>query len=173
MQLRSLVNPAVDPGHVAEPSGDAAPFHAALPGYRPTPVRELDAVACELRLAAVTVKDESDRLGGAMNRGLESLKDTKTVLLTTYKRDGTPIDTPVSIAFTGERAFFRSLDRACKTKRLCNNPRLEVAPATRRGKPTGPPIRARATLLSDQQAKLAAERRSLVAGARRTSRGND
>lgn len=63
MQVRSLVNPAVDPGNVAVPSGDAARFHAALPGYRATPVRELEAVAGELRLAAVTVKDESDRLG--------------------------------------------------------------------------------------------------------------
>jgi len=53
-----------------------------------------------------------------MNSRLESLKDTKTVLLTTYKRDGTPIDTPVSVAFIDERAFFRSFDRAWKTKRL-------------------------------------------------------
>ena len=61
--MRSLVNPAVDPGNVAEPSDEAARFHAALPGYRPTPVHELEALAGELELAAVTVKDESDRLG--------------------------------------------------------------------------------------------------------------
>ena len=30
-------------------------------------------------------------------------------LLTTYKRDGTPVGTPVSIAFEGDRAFFRKL----------------------------------------------------------------
>ncbi len=92
-----------------------------------------------------------------MNRGLETLKDTKTIVLTTYKRDGTPIGTPVSIAFDGERAFFRSYDRAWKTKRLRNNPRVEVAPATLRGKPTGPSVRAEATLLSDHQAQIAAE----------------
>jgi diaminopropionate ammonia-lyase len=63
VQLRSLVNPAVDRGNVAEPSGDAAPFHAALPGYQPTPLHALHEVAGELGLAAVTVKDESDRLG--------------------------------------------------------------------------------------------------------------
>ncbi len=43
-----------------------------------------------------------------MARTLEPLRHTKTILLTTYKRDGTPIGTPVSIAFDGERAFFRS-----------------------------------------------------------------
>lgn len=63
MRLRSLVNPAVDPDNVAAPSGEAGAFHAALPGYRPTPVHQLDAVARELGLAAVAVKDESDRFG--------------------------------------------------------------------------------------------------------------
>jgi diaminopropionate ammonia-lyase len=63
VRLRALVNPAVDLGNVAEPSHEAAAFHAGLPGYRPTPVHELEAVAAELGLAAVTVKDESDRLG--------------------------------------------------------------------------------------------------------------
>jgi PPOX class probable F420-dependent enzyme len=69
---------------------------------------------------------------------LSSLKDTKTVLLTTYKRDGTPVGTPVSIAFDGDRAFFRSYDKAWKTKRLRNNPNVEVAPATVKGRPSRP-----------------------------------
>jgi PPOX class probable F420-dependent enzyme len=92
-----------------------------------------------------------------MNHSLESLKHTKTILLTTHKRDGTPIGTPVSIAFDGDRAFFRSYDKAWKTKRLRNNPSVNVAPATLRGKPTGPGVRAQATLLSDDQARIAAE----------------
>ena len=91
-----------------------------------------------------------------MHNGLESLKHTKTILLTTYRRDGTPVVTPVSIAFDGERAFFRTFDQAWKTKRLRRDPRVEVAPATLRGKPTGPAISARATLLSADQARVAA-----------------
>jgi PPOX class probable F420-dependent enzyme len=87
---------------------------------------------------------------------LSSLKDTKTVLLTTYKRDGTPVGTPVSIAFDGDRAFFRSYDQAWKTKRLRNNPNVEVAPATVKGTPTGPALEARATLLDSEQATVAA-----------------
>ena len=92
-----------------------------------------------------------------MNPALAPIEDIKTILLTTYKRDGTPVATPVSIAFDGQRAFFRSYDRAWKTKRLRRNPSVEVAPATLRGKPTGPAIHAWATLLSEDQAKLAAE----------------
>jgi uncharacterized protein len=87
---------------------------------------------------------------------LSSLKDTKTILLTTYKRDGTPVDTPVSIAFDGDRAFFRSYDKAWKTKRLRHNPRVRVAPATVKGTATAPAIDARATLLEGEEAKLAA-----------------
>ena len=87
---------------------------------------------------------------------LSSLKDTKTVLLTTYKRDGTPVDTPVSIAFDGDRAFFRSYDKAWKTKRLRNNPIVAVAPATVKGTPTGPAVQAQATLLDSEQATVAA-----------------
>jgi len=87
---------------------------------------------------------------------LSSLKDTKTVLLTTYKRDGTPVDTPVSLAFDGNRAFFRSYDKAWKTKRLRNNPRVRVAPATVKGTATGPAIEARAILLDGADARLAA-----------------
>jgi uncharacterized protein len=87
---------------------------------------------------------------------LSSLMDTKTVLLTTYKRDGTPIDTAVSIAFCGDRAFFRSYDKAWKTKRLRNNPSVKVAPSTVKGTVTGPAVDARAILLDGADAKLAA-----------------
>ncbi|HEX2413913.1 MAG TPA: pyridoxal-phosphate dependent enzyme [Thermoleophilaceae bacterium] len=63
MRLRAVVNSAVDPGAVPVPSSDAAAFHAGLPGYRPTPVHELTALAAELGLRRVGLKDESDRLG--------------------------------------------------------------------------------------------------------------
>src|SRR4029077_9149741 len=80
-----------------------------------------------------------------MNAALAPISNTKTILLTTYKRDGTPAANPVSLAFDGERAFFRSYDKACKTRRLRRNPAVQAAPATLRGRPTGPPISARPT----------------------------
>jgi diaminopropionate ammonia-lyase len=61
--MRCLVNSAVDAAAVPAPSGDAAGFHASLPGYRPTPVRELPALASELGVGTIALKDESDRLG--------------------------------------------------------------------------------------------------------------
>jgi uncharacterized protein len=92
-----------------------------------------------------------------MDSYLVAVKNTKTVLLTTYKRDGTAVGTPVSIAFDGDRAFFRSYHKAWKTKRLRNNPEVQVAPCTLRGRPTGPAVYARAILLDGAQARLAAQ----------------
>jgi hypothetical protein len=85
-----------------------------------------------------------------------TLRNTKTILLTTYKKDGTPVATPVSIAFDGDRAFFRSYDTAWKTRRLRRNPAVQAAPATLRGQPAGPAVHARAILLDGAQARVAA-----------------
>jgi PPOX class probable F420-dependent enzyme len=75
-----------------------------------------------------------------------------TVLLTTYRRDGTPVGTAVNIAVDGERAYVRTPHRTGKVKRLRNNPNVEIAPSTLRGKPTGPTVRAQAKLLSGDDA---------------------
>jgi diaminopropionate ammonia-lyase len=61
--MRALRNPAADPARVPAPSRDAITFHHLSPGYQPTPVRGLSGVAAELGLAAVALKDESDRFG--------------------------------------------------------------------------------------------------------------
>jgi diaminopropionate ammonia-lyase len=63
VRVSCLVNPAADPRAVPAPSGEARAFHASLPGYAPTPLRDLPAVAAEVGVAAVALKDESHRLG--------------------------------------------------------------------------------------------------------------
>lgn len=92
-----------------------------------------------------------------MASDLESIRRTKTTLLTTYKRDGTPVATRVSVAFDGDRGFFRSYDKAGKTKRLRNNPSVEVGAATFRGKRMGATGHARAVLLAGGRAQVAAK----------------
>lgn len=83
--------------------------------------------------------------------------DQQTVLLTTYRRDDTPVGTPVSIAVDGDRAFIRTFDTAGKLKRIRRNPEVTIAPSTARGRPTGPAIRARARLLDGEEAAQAAQ----------------
>ena len=56
-------NPHHDPRAVRAPATEARAFHEALPGYAPTPVHDLPDVAARAGVAAVGLKDESDRLG--------------------------------------------------------------------------------------------------------------
>lgn len=88
---------------------------------------------------------------------LEPFVDQRTVLLTTYKRDGTGVGTPVHIAVDGTRAFVRTWDTTWKLKRIRNNPEVEIGPCTAGGRPTGPAIRARATVLEGGESAYAGE----------------
>jgi PPOX class probable F420-dependent enzyme len=67
-------------------------------------------------------------VGTAATAELERFVRQKTALLTTYRRDGSPVDTPLSITVDGDRAYIRTFERAWKTKRIGNNPLVEVAP---------------------------------------------
>lgn len=80
----------------------------------------------------------------------------KTALLTTYRRDGTPVPTPLSAAVDGDRLLIRSYERAWKTKRMRNRPEVEIAPSTRRGRLQGAAVRARARRLEGAEAREAA-----------------
>ena len=87
---------------------------------------------------------------------LEPFAQQRAVLLTTYRRDGTPVGTAVNIAVDGDHAYIRTYDRAGKAKRLRNNASVEIAPSTLRGKPIGPAIQAHMRLLDGEEAKIAA-----------------
>ncbi len=80
----------------------------------------------------------------------------KTALLTSYRRDGTPVGTPVTIAVEGSHAFVRTFDKAGKMKRIHRNPEVEIAPSTLLGRPIGPSIRARIRILEGAEADHAA-----------------
>ena len=76
--------------------------------------------------------------------------------MTTYRRDGRPVSTPASLAVDGNHAYLRSFEKAGKTRRIHNNPRVEVAPSTARGRPSGPAIQATARRLQGAEARRAA-----------------
>jgi uncharacterized protein len=86
---------------------------------------------------------------------LEPFVHQRYVLLITYRRDGALVGTPVSIAVDGDHAFVRTWDTTWKLKRIRNNPEVEVAPSTMRGKPTGPVIHARARILEGDESAYA------------------
>jgi PPOX class probable F420-dependent enzyme len=86
---------------------------------------------------------------------LEPIVKQWAVLLTTYKRDDTPVGTAVNIAVEGDLAYFRTWDTAWKLRRIRNNPEVQLAPSTGRGKPTAPPILARARVLEGEDSARA------------------
>lgn len=75
------------------------------------------------------------------------LANNWAVRLTTFRKDGTPVGTPVSIVADGNRVYFRTYEESGKFKRLRRNPRVEVAPSTRRGRATGPAVPATVRIL--------------------------
>ena len=93
----------------------------------------------------------------ALSSFLDPFARQQTVLLTTYRRDGTPVGTPVNIVVEDDRAFVRTWDTAGKCKRIRNNAEVEIAPSTFRGRPTGPAIHARAKILSDSESAFASQ----------------
>jgi len=83
------------------------------------------------------------------------LSHRKTMLLTTFKSNGTPVATPVSVAVDGKKIYFRTYTKTWKYKRLRRNPLVEVTPSTFGGTPRGPTLAARARLLGGNDAEAA------------------
>ncbi|HEX6675224.1 MAG TPA: PPOX class F420-dependent oxidoreductase [Actinomycetes bacterium] len=80
----------------------------------------------------------------------------KTAVLTSYRRDGTPVATPLSVVVDGDRLLIRSYQKSGKARRIRRRPEVEIAPSTARGRPTGPATRATARLLDGADARRAA-----------------
>jgi uncharacterized protein len=89
----------------------------------------------------------SEQDSTAQADALSPFRQQKVVLLTTFRRDGTPVGTPVHLAVDGDHGYFRSYHKAWKTKRLRNNPHVTVAPSSFGGKATGPALDGEAVLL--------------------------
>jgi len=67
--------------------------------------------------------------------------------LESFKRDGTPIQTPVWFAEDHGVLYVYTLGNAGKVKRIRRNPRIRIAPCTMRGIVTGPWVEAEATIV--------------------------
>lgn len=80
---------------------------------------------------------------------LDDLAAEKYISLTTFKKDGTPVATPVWLARDGAHLYVITDANSWKAKRLRNSDRAEVAPCDVRGTVSGPSIPAKARLLDD------------------------
>jgi uncharacterized protein len=79
------------------------------------------------------------------------LGDEKYILLTTFRRDGTPVSTPVwSVSLDGGRIGFWTSSGSGKAKRLAHTDRVTVTPCDARGrvKPGAAAVEATARLVT-------------------------
>ncbi|WP_433263617.1 PPOX class F420-dependent oxidoreductase [Actinosynnema sp. CS-041913] len=79
-----------------------------------------------------------------------TLGDDKYLLLTTFRRSGIPVHTPVWAVRQGEVIYVWSAAEAGKVKRIRNNPEVTIAPCDFKGNPTGDPAPARAKVLDER-----------------------
>jgi PPOX class probable F420-dependent enzyme len=73
------------------------------------------------------------------------------VALVSYRRDGTPVSTPVWVVGHGAGLAIWTARKTYKVKRIERNPAVTVAPCTFRGQVTGPAVAGRATIMSDEE----------------------
>ncbi|ONI70623.1 PPOX class F420-dependent enzyme [Actinosynnema sp. ALI-1.44] len=82
-----------------------------------------------------------------MDAELARLADSKYVLVTTFRKDGTKVPTPVWSARDGEELIFWTRADSAKVKRLRRDQNVELAECDVRGKPKSEPITGSARLL--------------------------
>jgi PPOX class probable F420-dependent enzyme len=91
----------------------------------------------------------------AHEHGFESLRSHKYCLLTTFRKSGEPIPTPVWFGLSDGRLYVRTEADVGKVKRIRANARVLVAPCSVRGKPLGPPAEGRARVLAQSDSEHA------------------
>ena len=75
--------------------------------------------------------------------------------LTTFRKTGRPVPTPVWFAEENGRIFVYTAPDSGKVKRIRNNARVEIAPSTFSGKVLGPALEGRARIIPADQTEAA------------------
>ncbi|MPZ81135.1 MAG: PPOX class F420-dependent oxidoreductase [Actinophytocola sp.] len=78
---------------------------------------------------------------------VERLSRGNYLLVTTFRRDGTPVPTPVWVGRDGEELIVWTQAKAGKVKRVRNTGTVEVAECDLRGKPRGATVKGHARIL--------------------------
>jgi PPOX class probable F420-dependent enzyme len=128
----------------------------ARPGAHPVPGRRPPAALPLARLAARTAPAGARTIAQAPRTGtLAEVAAHKRTLVTTFRRSGVAVSTPVWAAESDGRFYVRSERTAGKVKRLRNDPRVLIAPCTVRGKPLGAPLEATASVVPAEREQIA------------------
>jgi uncharacterized protein len=88
-------------------------------------------------------------------QGFESLRGHKYVLLTTFRKNGEAVPTPVWFGLADGKVYLESEAVVGKVKRIRNDSRLQIAPCTIRGEPLGASVKGRARVLGPAESERA------------------
>jgi hypothetical protein len=81
------------------------------------------------------------------HEALAQVANQQYLNLESFKRDGTPVQTPVWFAEDGGVLYIYTLANSWKVKRIRRNPRVRIAPCTMRGNVTGQWVEAEAHIM--------------------------
>jgi uncharacterized protein len=84
-----------------------------------------------------------------------NLNGAEFMVLTTYKRVGDAMPTPVWFAAAGDRVYLTTQIQAGKLKRIRATPKVTVAPSDRVGNLSGPTVAGLARILESDEAGVA------------------
>ncbi|MFK0150857.1 PPOX class F420-dependent oxidoreductase [Streptomyces sp. NPDC090499] len=93
-------------------------------------------------------------------KALDRLGSGKYLLVTSYRKDGTPVPTPVWVVRDGDALGVWTVADSFKVKRIRRRADVTVGPCDLRGNPTGDRVRATAEITD---AATAARYRGLIA----------
>lgn len=88
----------------------------------------------------------------------EVLSHQRRINLTTFRRNGEPVSTPVNFAELDGKVYVVTGATTGKVKRLMHNSRVQIAPCDRRGKLLGATIEAQARILSKEEGDTVRQR---------------
>jgi PPOX class probable F420-dependent enzyme len=81
---------------------------------------------------------------------IERLGRGSYLLVTTFRKDGTPVPTPVWVGRDGDELIVWTQSKAGKVKRVRNNPTVELAACDARGRSRGETVKGTARILDDE-----------------------
>ena len=96
---------------------------------------------------------KSQQLQDQTGHAFTALPAAGVALLTTFRRSGEAVPTPVEIRARGGRVYFTTWSTTGKVKRLAHTPGVTLARCTRMGKPTGPSVAGFARRLDGAEAE--------------------
>ena len=109
-------------------------------------------VAATIRIRQTKlVTRHSSNQGPSMNAISHPLDAAQYIALTTYRKNGTPVVTPLWFASDGGKLYAYSEKNAGKIKRIRANAKVEVAACSVRGTVSGPSFGATAVILDADQ----------------------